>query len=163
MSLSNIQIDNLFSKLRAPFIFLGAISKDEIFEMKNDTCVIINIQNSVDKHGNNLPGTHWVAAGIKHGQSWYFDSFGLAPLDSLSDALPNPVVYNTREVQDMDSVKCGFYAIAACIHFNSSNKPPEKSMQEFVEQLDEPDLMKNDELIMRYLNDVCLKKGYVSE
>lgn len=155
MSLSNLQIDSLFSKLRVPFLFLGAVSKDGIPEMKDDTCVIINIQDSIDSYGNPLPGTHWVAAGKKHGQSWYFDSFGLAPLDSLKSFLSNPIAYNTREVQDMDSVKCGFYAIAACLHFNTSSESPAVSMRQFVENLDEPDLMKNDELICKYLDAMC--------
>jgi len=79
---------------------------------KDESCVI-NIQNYFD--GN---GSHWVSIfnDENHDDVQYFDSFGLKPSDVVLDYMKTAnkgIVYNSSQIQHIDSILCGYY----CIYF----------------------------------------------
>lgn len=148
MALSNIEIEKKLGSLPG---FLGVFSKDELPLFGNNKCAIVNIQDSVSDNGQPLPGTHWVACGVKSGKSWYTDSFGLAPLHSLKNKLRNPIAYQTREVQDKKSVKCGYYAMLSCLEITHSRDTPDITIENIVNDFNEFDLYNNDKILKKKL------------
>jgi hypothetical protein len=154
MSLSNFDIEKIVKPVLKKS-FLGVFSKDNVPNIGNGQCLVCNIQDSVTGNGQPLPGTHWVACGKSGSQSWYFDSFGLAPLQSLKNKLSNPVLYSIRQVQDPKSVKCGYFAILSCIVMTRS-ETPEKSMTSMISDFNQPLLIKNDAILTsklkKYIN-----------
>lgn len=51
--------------------FTGVYSKDQLPSLKNNQSAVVNLQNSVDKKGKPLPGSHWVSTGIHNNKPWY--------------------------------------------------------------------------------------------
>jgi hypothetical protein len=91
--------------------FRGVFSKDMLpkFINKNES-VVINLENYFA--GN---GTHWV--GVYNSPNSdvieYFDSFGLYPPDTILTYMKTSnkdgCIYNSSEIQDMESIMCGYY------------------------------------------------------
>lgn len=158
MTLSNFEIEKIIKRLRPDFHFLGAISNDECPSFHKNCCAVLNIQDAKDEHGNNLPGSHWVACGVDRlGVPWYFDSFGLHPLPSFESSIQKDehdavirkrIYYNPIEVQATTSSYCGYFAIAACV---ACSKDAKKGMKELLSKLDSPVLKHNDRIVKRLI------------
>jgi hypothetical protein len=90
--------------------FRGVFSKDILPKVinANESC-IINIEDHFKGSG-----THWVCIynGLKSKDVQYFDSFGLYPSDVVLNYMKTGnkgVEYSDVEIQDIDSVMCGYY------------------------------------------------------
>ena len=71
-------------------------------------------------------GTHWMGLNIENKNCVCFDSYGMLPPEeiiSFCKRIPKShLSYNTKEIQDLNAKKCGFFAIAFIIflHTNTS-------------------------------------------
>jgi hypothetical protein len=74
---------------------------------------IINLQN------RDQGGSHWVALYVDPRDpsvGFYFCSFGGFPLKKLEDCFTNGILYyNKNQIQCLDSVACGYYAVGALL------------------------------------------------
>lgn len=94
--------------------FKGVFSKDQLPAKLSRGKYIINMEDSHDSKGKNLPGTHWVYCDIDNNQiNHYIDTYGVEPPCAVVRASPFKILYNIKEVQDKDSELCGFY----CLYF----------------------------------------------
>eukprot|EP00732_Lithocolla_globosa_P003724 Lithocolla_globosa_v1_NODE_3101_length_1766_cov_23.507890.p2 type:complete len:147 gc:universal NODE_3101_length_1766_cov_23.507890:1678-1238(-) len=99
--LTNHDLEAVFQGFRG---FRGVVPHDKIPKLKNNEFVIINLDDSDGK------GSHWVA-GYRRNGSYYFDPFGIEPDDRTIRALGRPVQYNTSQLQDIKSQRCGWYVM----------------------------------------------------
>ena len=143
---SNFDLEDLAKKYKLPLV--GIYSKDELPKIQVGS-YIVNLQDS-DKGS----GSHWCLIKIfdKKNALW-FDSFGQAlPLEVL-DFLKHykPVPYSNRQIQNIDSSRCGLYCIA-CDRYMSTIK-----RRNMLEQYDDflnmftADTKKNDAILVDYL------------
>lgn len=98
--------------------FLGVFPRDKLPKTnKQHFALIVNTDKS-DK-----PGQHWLAITCKNGKGYYFDSFGLTPIEPeiksfLKRNCPQGFVYNKNQIQHWQTKFCGLYAslmvIAMC-------------------------------------------------
>jgi hypothetical protein len=98
--------------------FRGVFSKDKLKDIKNPQLgnYIINLENSVDKKGKPLDGTHWLGLKIFSNGVFYFDSFGVIYPNEIYDfckrLLPNMSIhYNKIDYQNLNSTCCGQFVI----------------------------------------------------
>ena len=131
--------------------FKGCFSKDTLPRLGDNQCAIVNIEDSVDEKGEPLPGSHWVAAGRRQGQSWYYDSFGLGIPPDIKAALRAPIFHVSQEFQSPSSQACGLFALAACATSESSD-PVTKSLGDLTKRLNRPNLNDNDQIIKNFLH-----------
>lgn len=129
----------------------GVFSKDTLPTLHDNECAIVNIENSHDENGNPLPGTHWVAVGIRNHQSWYFDSFGLDIPPLIKKAVPKPIYHSSQEFQSPHSTLCGLFALAACVAAEQTDHIV-KNLDDFTRQFDRPDMNGNDRQVKQYLS-----------
>ena len=114
-SLSNIDITNI---LRAQGIEInGIFMKDELPKKLKKGFYVVNLASNSDNNG----GTHWTTLYYSSADSFYFDAFGfIAPMEV--DKRLKSYVYNTSQIQDINSTACGFYCIGFIIYMNSQKK-----------------------------------------
>lgn len=132
--------------------FKGVFSKDTLPRLREDECAIINIEDSVDEKGHDLPGSHWVAAGRRFNQSWYMDSFGLAIPPLIKNALVGPIYHKQVQIQANDSDSCGWFALAACVCVYQSNQSVTSSLNAFYKLFERPNLEANEPILKTYLS-----------
>jgi hypothetical protein len=144
---SDSDLESMAKKLGIPLIDI--ITKDQLPKHKVNGAYIINLQDSTD--GN---GTHWILAKIfDKKKALYFDSFGQPlPLEVLHFLRHyKPVPYSNRDIQNIDSSRCGLYCIACDRYMNTVRR---RSM---LEQFDDflnmftADTKKNDKILVDYL------------
>ena len=58
-------------------------------------------------------GSHWTCFYISDNKSYYFDSFGGTPDKFLLNQLPEPIIYHSYKIQDLNSNLCGSF----CLYF----------------------------------------------
>lgn len=151
-SLSDTEIKNKIKSYHLPGTFLGVFSKDELSKFSNNSYAVINIENSTDDKGNPLPGTHWVCAGIKNNQSWYFDSFGLPPPMEVRKAMSKTdLIWFDKEIQGIYSEACGEFCIVWIRFLYSHDESVKSCYKDFTSMLDEPILENNDKIIKNLL------------
>lgn len=149
---SDIQIESFLKSHLKHVTFLGVFSKDQLPNLLRDSCMVINIQNSKDKNGNELPGTHWVCCGDKGGKKWYFDSFGLPPAQEILHILGKKFVSFDQDIQSMSSTLCGQFCIAMCLFLYNRQpvKPLDQVFNSFLDQFDDSlTLEKNDSILLK--------------
>ena len=117
-SLSNIDITNI---LRAQGIEInGIFMKDELPTRLKKGFYVVNLASNSDNNG----GTHWTTLYYSSADSFYFDAFGfIAPMEV--DKRLKSYVYNTSQIQDINSTACGFYCIGFIIYMNSQKNKME--------------------------------------
>lgn len=125
--LSDLDIDKLMSSettMRKRAGFSGCFLSDELSSMspEQNKCYIINLASSKKPNEDGSYGTHWTAIfnELKN-RIIYFDPFGLPPnKDTLAflkrakrskDNKSKEVLYNTLQIQDMDSEDCGWFCV----------------------------------------------------
>lgn len=90
--------------------YKGTFSKDMLPDRIHDEeSIVVNLQDYFQGGG-----THWVAVyNNKNSNSIeYFDSFGLEPPNECikyMETSNKPIEYNSSQIQNMDSIMCGFY------------------------------------------------------
>ena len=145
--LSNIDLEEYARKYKLPLI--GVYSKDELPDKLQVGSYYVNMQNAADGQGS-----HWVLVKVfDKKNALYFDSFGeRIPLEVMK-FLKNykPVPYSHRQIQDIQSSRCGLYVLA-CDKYMSTIK-----RKKMLEQYDDflnmftADTKKNDGILIDYL------------
>lgn len=139
----------------------GVYSKDKIpLKLQTNKGYIINLENSVDSKGGQLPGSHWVAFWLdsprnkKHikTEAFYMDPFGFQPPIEVEKILSRygPYYMNSTQIQSMSSGICGYY----CIYFiyymqRYSRTIPDsrRRFQKFVDEFNENHPSKNRQIL----------------
>ena len=117
-SLSNIDITNI---LRAQGIEInGIFMKDELPKKLKKGFYVVNLASNSDNNG----GTHWTALYYSSEGNFYFDAFGFIGPNEVDKRLKS-YVYNTSQIQDINSTACGFYCIGFIIYMNSQKNKME--------------------------------------
>ena len=110
--LTNFDLEGMAQKDELDLI--GVFSKDKLPTKRLAGDYIINLQNFEDGGG-----THWVACKIfDNKKCCYMDAFGFdCPPDIKEFLTPfRPFAFNTREIQDLKSEKCGYFCLAFLRH-----------------------------------------------
>ena len=117
--MSNFDIEEIANRYN---VDVAIVMKDELKNIKPiNTNYIIYFGSS--SMGN---GTHWMGLNIENKNCVCFDSYGMLPPEeiiSFCKRIPKShLSYNTKEIQDLNAKKCGFFAIAFIIflHTNTS-------------------------------------------
>jgi len=139
--LNNGEINEILKDIKN---FGGCHSKDRLPPIKKNFWYIMNMENSVDKNGKPLPGTHWVSFITRNNTLFYFDPFGIiCPLEVLKVDPNDKVIYNTEQLQDQESTCCGWFSIALIL----SNKGEIKNdFQTFIKKFN-TDTRRNDMIL----------------
>jgi hypothetical protein len=126
---TSLELQNICNHLN---IKLNGIMMKDQLNTKNikNGCYIINLEN------HNQDGSHWTALFKNKNKYYYADSFGVVPPQTLLDNLkinPNNLFYNDKQIQDLKSQRCGFYAIyfLYCISKNPIQEGLEKYINTF--------------------------------
>jgi hypothetical protein len=115
--LSNFDILDMAEKDGLDLI--GVYSKNKLPTSRRVGSYVINMEDAED--GN---GTHWVAFKIfENGKCCYFDSFGVIYPKDVGDFLSvfKPIATNNRPIQDINSIKCGYFCLSFIKYFNNFN------------------------------------------
>ncbi len=100
--LSNVQLEQM---ARDNGFEVKIYTRDQIPRTKSEKWNILNLDKATG------PGTHWTA--YKNGKNKiYFDSFGCVPPQELDDIFEDDYIYNTKQIQDLNSSACGWYCMA---------------------------------------------------
>ena len=166
---TNIQLEAYVKRHPLPnAVFLGCFASDQLPDTNvKNACLIINYSPDADA------GTHWVAMRrLNTAMPEYFDSFGLSPdkadpilslntdfTDYLkqhstfrgaggADSTTGSFAYNTFDLQSWNKGQtvCGEFALAFLY-----NGIPKLSTPFWVRYLKEPNGVKRDEMIRRYI------------
>ena len=102
--LSNIFINNLLKDSKK---FIGYFSKDQIFLIKNNKSMIMNLNNSYK------PGRHWIALKRVNNTIFVFDSFaiGYIPVCIFKVFKNFKIIANIYRIQDIASNLCGMFCV----------------------------------------------------
>jgi len=84
--------------------FGGVYMRDEVSDAPRDKSIIVNLDGAIGS------GTHWVGLYRGAGYCYYFDSFGLPPPEEIV-ALCDKLFYSSNQIQKLDSIMCGYYAV----------------------------------------------------
>lgn len=156
---TNIQLEAYVKRHKLPNdVFLGVFPSDELPDTNvKNACLIINYSPDADK------GTHWVAMRkLNTAMPEYFDSYSLAPdkadpilslntdfTDYLKQhSTTGDFTYNTFDLQSWNKgqTECGEWALAFLY-----NGIPKLSIPFWVRYMKEPNGVKRDEMIRRYI------------
>ena len=107
---SNV-LDRILKKLW-PKVYSGAYPID-IIPKKSSLRKNVYIVNSDD---STQPGRHWYLVFVDHNKTFFFDSFGKEPCSQMllfikSVSYTSKIVYNSKQIQSLDSKTCGFFCI----------------------------------------------------
>ena len=120
--LSNFDIEEISNHFNIQNV---VVMKDELKKIHPSSYqnYIINLQSS-DK-GN---GTHWMALKIKNKECVYFDSYGYLPPEEIITFCKrikhSHLSYNTKQIQDLSAITCGFFSIAFLIFLKIDSSLP---------------------------------------
>jgi hypothetical protein len=128
--------------------FNGVFSKDELIKPKLGSYVI-NIMDSIDKFGNDLPGSHYVAVYIDKNKTYYFDSFSMVPpleIINFMELRNKPIYRNNVELQAINSIMCGYFSLYI-IYGLYKGRDYNEILNDFT-----PSVRKNDHIIKKFFN-----------
>ena len=115
--LSNFEIIKKCKELKIKN-FKGVFMRDELRgKYTRNECLILN--HDINKND----GTHWTALFIRHGVSFYFDSFGFDPPLEIKSYCKGLERYcSTTKIQNYDEVICGHYCIFMLYRLSNGSK-----------------------------------------
>lgn len=150
--LSTLDIQDIASQYLG--IEVWVYSRDDMPDILDKGFYVINLD------GKAGPGTHWVSF-IKANEDdvIYFDSFGFPPSTEQLDAFlhnHDRCYHNKRQIQDIDSILCGYYCLAFFHHFLSNYQKvehPKYLLQSFA-QLFTDNTKKNDAVLKKYIKNI---------
>ena len=138
--LTDEQLKDLAGKMHIPLD--GVYFKDELpRKLKYNVSYIINLENSIDKDGNDNEGTHWTClqvAKYPNGtiEPIFFDPYGVPPSEAvikfIKDNCGKYLPYNKRDLQSLMNNACGFYC-CALLHYLNAYPHRKKELYEDVE------------------------------
>ena len=123
--LTNSEIDKIMTKYDN---YRGTFSKDMLPKtMKKNEATVVNL---IDYFAGD--GTHWVCIynDEKLDKAEYFDSFGLVPPNKVikyMETTNKNIIYNDSQIQNMNSILCGYY----CIYYISNSETKGKQLMKF--------------------------------
>ncbi len=135
--LSNLEIENYLTNI--PQNFQGVYAKNELPIIKG--CGIINLNDNDEK------GSHWCAWFEFDTFIFYFDSFGFPPPQNFIDSSEKTVRYSNNEIQNYNSIMCGWYCIKFICDINDG-----KTLYDFLYEFDIKPTQNNENLIKLYAN-----------
>lgn len=96
--------------------------KDKLimYPLINNSFYIINSQDSTEGSG-----THWTCLFLNKNHSYFFDSYGASPSNSIVDyckKFTKRLHYNNYIIQDLDSDNCGYYCIGWMLFMVNNTK-----------------------------------------
>ena len=139
----------------------GVYSKDiSKIPFKNNTGIIINMENMYDSKGRPNKGSHWVAIAFttynNEKIAVYFDAFGYQPPNNIHNKLndiDDYYLYSSKHIQDEDSILCGPFCIYFLWYFQHKNKhlSPTQRLKAFQKEFSN-DTDANDRILFDKLN-----------
>ncbi len=124
--MSNEQIERACQRLSVPLVCVT--NKNLMPQHLCEGGIVINLSDSVDAKGRELPGTHWTAVYVEKGKKgkWhgaYFDTFGAPPPVAVQQYLRPTVPYSFScfDIQSVESGWCGTYCVLF-LFFMSRNR-----------------------------------------
>lgn len=153
--LTNIDLERAAQKYNIPLI--SVFSKDRPPRTLMMGGYIINLQDSKDSGGNQLPGSHWTAMWIepRKKKPWacYFDPFGLPPPIEIQHILNScrPYDVNMTHIQNIQTGICGYYCIYFLWYMSRHKGDPQKRFKNFIDLFDERRPQKNRQILMDLL------------
>ena len=141
--LTNVQINKMLADVPN---YRGCYSKDQIPKnLRYNDWVVINMEDH-----NKGSGTHWVC--FKMGVPLtYFDAFGISPPMQVLKLADRNLLFNDKQIQDMNSTACGWFCIC-CILYDHENRFTDTRTHfiRFINQFSN-DTTKNDLILKRLL------------
>lgn len=148
--LSNIDLEEAAKKYNIPLA--GVFSKDLLpSKLQKGFGYIVNLENSVDSNGNQLPGTHWVSVFCSPTMGFYFDAFGFPAPIQIENSLKNtyhgkPYYMNSTEIQSIRTSICGYYCIYFIWYMDRHKRTildPKRRFKKFVDEFNDQNPSKN--------------------
>jgi hypothetical protein len=148
--LSNFDLEEMAEKDNLDLI--GVFNKDMLPKERVMGSYIVNLQDFDDGQG-----THWVCFKIfENKKCCYFDSFGLPmPQEVNSFLMPfKPVAQNNRTIQDLKSIKCGYFCYAFIKYFDNFNSKTQDVFEAYDDFLNcfSNSPRTNDKIVMELIN-----------
>ena len=160
--LSNYELIEMCAK--SGINLIDILNKDLLIkETPQEGCYIINLQDSGVGQG-----THWVGLILNEEYVSYFDPFGLHHSEDVSRFISwflhdvgytdtRDVIYNTTQVQNINSILCGYYVFAFLYHHTVINKHKTNNkdlMGDFVLRFKRNGSIYNDKTIERMIKHI---------
>ena len=147
--LSNFEIERMLSK--HCILFGGVFSCDNFdnsLKQSEQFSIICNLSKS------NEAGSHFITVLKYEKTLLYIDSLGYPcrnpDILSFLNSQNCELIHSQSRLQDKESVLCGYFCMLFCIDFEKSY-----THRKFHS---EPHLMKNDNLVLKYLSSILEKK-----
>jgi len=145
--LSNIYLLNLAKKLNLKK-FKGIFSCDTLPKPEKhweEFSLISNLSKYDEK------GSHFIAIYVLPDKIIYFDSYGIKCtnefINEYLQTIGKNLFYNTRRIQDVDSIFCGYFCLAFILVTESS----EYSFDNFMNNFDKKNLLNNENIVTRII------------
>lgn len=152
--MNTVDLKQFLNKFRKRTLKIIVCAIDELpkrrLNNKIDYALVINLSKSTSM------GSHWIGIYIDNTRlrcGFYLDSYGFKPRSwQLQDFLSlncRHVVYNTTQLQQLQSTVCGMYACCFIIHMAKGNPFPH-----FISKFS-TNLLINDHFITKVYNYYC--------
>ena len=111
--LNELDILNIITKFKSTK-FLGVFACDEIANIRNEGCLIVNTDPSYQK------GTHWISVIIKNKCVYYFDPLNMsfwftdANISNFLKIQRKDLFINNVPIQTLSSPYCGQHCVVFC-------------------------------------------------
>lgn len=141
--ISSTTIDRI---LRQRNDYHGVYSKDTLPLNMQMGFYVVNLQDHDDGSG-----THWCALNYQHPVSVWFDSFGIICPTDIEDIITgkNRLIYNSVQIQDINSSACGWYCIAYILN-NNKRMSATQNLKLFIGHFSKNTLL-NDNILIHLL------------
>jgi hypothetical protein len=149
--LSNFEIEDICRNMGLDCV--GVYSKDRLPKYKTYGGYYVNLQNYEDGNGTHFTFFFLDSHPGRPASSIYFDSFGMPPPLEVENFMGKDIMYNTRDIQDLQSKRCGWFCIA--LHYfltydQDSNKSLLDNYADFLSTWSFKSKT-NDNILMEYL------------
>ena len=147
--ISNFEILDIANNLG---LKIEVIMKDELKGKIPNGNYIINLQNS------NQNGSHWTAMYAQNGKFYYSDSFGMPIPETLitnTNINNDNLFFNTNQIQDMKSQRCGFFALYFLYLMNQSGNISDK-LKQYINTFDLKNFKQNDTIIKNIFSETIV-------
>ena len=124
MSLTDTELKSLAKRMGFKLEYVVFKSQLEEMDVEYNCPYIINLENEYSEDGKPNSGTHYTALFIQKNNKGevkpcYFDSYGVGPpIEVLEFVGRKHVPYNTKCVQSIMSLVCGYYCLSFLYFIN---------------------------------------------
>lgn len=165
--LSNLDIEDIMNGLRIPLI--GVFPKDALpAKPADDGFIVMNMSDKGEV------GTHWVGLALIGTTPIYYDPFGIAPPTEVVHLFEKykPILYNTKQIQDINDTYCGWSVIAWAFHMfhgrgnqhrTISRREVEADFSKYLNLYDDTDRKLNRHILMELMKRIAKRKPLLFE